>query len=281
MQIVPRVHLTESVPPWSSAQPSCSSLPRPSPSRNPRPRSCLQAGHLPLKSLRSNPRREGTEHGSFSPPLTATRAWMCHCTSSYRKAYGVFDDSLLTGGPPWVDTDRFDLEAKFDPGSVPNAKDLTYRQRADMLRSVLADRFQLKVHLAKKDFPVFNLVVAKGGPKMPVWKSGSSVDVDAPKGCLFRRSGASFLDAENFSVDALLLHLRYITGRNVLDKTALTGHYHLILNWTPENTPADSPIAGGPSIFTALQEQLGLKLEPSTAPLDILIIDSAKKPSVN
>jgi uncharacterized protein (TIGR03435 family) len=198
-----------------------------------------------------------------------------------QEAYGVFDDSLLTGGPPWVDTDRFDLEAKFDPASVPNAKDLTYRQRADMLRSVLAARFQLKVHLAKKDFPVFNLVVAKGGPKMPVWKSGSSVDVDAPKGCLFRRSGASFLDAENCSVDALLLHLRYITGRTVLDKTALTGHYHLILNWTPENTPADSPIAGGPSIFTALQEQLGLKLEPSTAPLDILIIDSAKKPSVN
>jgi uncharacterized protein (TIGR03435 family) len=70
-------------------------------------------------------------------------------------------------------------------------------------------------------------------------------------------------------------------GRYIVDKTGITGHYDFELHWTPDNTPADSPLAGGPSIFTAVQEQLGLKLESSTAPVDALVIDSAQPPSPN
>ncbi|HWG18404.1 MAG TPA: TIGR03435 family protein, partial [Acidobacteriaceae bacterium] len=95
------------------------------------------------------------------------------------------------------------------------------------------------------------------------------------------RSRAGFVEAENCPAGALLLQLRYITGRPVLDKTGLTAHYHVELHWTPDNTPADSPLADGPSIFTAVEEQLGLKLEPATAPLDVLVIDSAQKPTPN
>lgn len=83
-----------------------------------------------------------------------------------REAYGVFDPNLLIGGAAWMDSDKFDIDAKFDPSAIPNTKDLTYRQRADMLRAVLADRFQLKVHSEKKTFPIYDLVVATGGAKL-------------------------------------------------------------------------------------------------------------------
>jgi uncharacterized protein (TIGR03435 family) len=75
--------------------------------------------------------------------------------------------------------------------------------------------------------------------------------------------------------------LSYPSGRTVVDKTGIAGRYDFDLHWAPDNTPADSPLAGGPSIFTAVQEQLGLKLVPSTTKLDVLVIDSAQKPSPN
>ncbi|HWG16254.1 MAG TPA: TIGR03435 family protein, partial [Acidobacteriaceae bacterium] len=178
-------------------------------------------------------------------PDNVSRGWRLQPTSDgytgtyislyklVQEAYGFPDPKLISGGPDWIDKDKFDFEAKFDPSDIPNAKDLTYRQRADMLRAVLADRFQLKIHFEKKDFPVFNLVVANSGPKMPEWKPGNPANEDNPEGCLFRRSRAGFVEAENCPAGALLLQLRYITGRPVLDKTGLTAHYHVELHWTP------------------------------------------------
>jgi uncharacterized protein (TIGR03435 family) len=86
---------------------------------------------------------------------------------------------------------------------------------------------------------------------------------------------------EGCTMDALAFTLSGTTGRTVIDKTGIAGRYSFELHWTPDNTPADSPIVGGPSIFTAVQEQLGLKLQPSTAQLDVLVIDYAQKPSEN
>jgi uncharacterized protein (TIGR03435 family) len=71
------------------------------------------------------------------------------------------------------------------------------------------------------------------------------------------------------------------SGRYVIDKTGLAGRYDFELQWTPDDTPADSPLAGGPSIFTAVEEQLGLKLESARAPVDVLVVDSAEQPSPN
>jgi len=198
------------------------------------------------------------------------------------EAYGIFDPKLITGGPPWIDTDKFDLEAKFDTASSPNAKHLTYRQRADMLQPLLADRFHLKVHLETKDFPVYNLILAKGGPKLQEAKPVPSSDQDAPPTvCLIQRQRAGITQRRDCPVKSLDDLLRYETGRTIIDKTGLTGLYDFELQWTPDNTRADSPIASGPSIFTALQEQLRLKLEPATAPLSVLVIDFAEHPSVN
>jgi uncharacterized protein (TIGR03435 family) len=198
-----------------------------------------------------------------------------------QEAYGIYDDKLLTGGPPWIDTDKFDLEAKFDPSDIPNAKNLTYRQRADMLRAVLADRFQLKVHFEKKDLPVYNLVVAKGGPKL----SSSNPPDDSGRQqigtCNIVQQRTGITQRRQCQIGSLTDLLRFNAGRTVIDETGLTGRYDFELHWTPDNTPESSPLIGGPSIFTAVEEQLGLKLEPSNAPLDVLVIDSIQKPSEN
>jgi uncharacterized protein (TIGR03435 family) len=195
-------------------------------------------------------------------------------------AYGVLDGKLIIGGPPWIDSVKFDLEAKFDPALVPNLKDLTYRQRADMLQPLLADRLKLKIHHEPRDFAVFLLVVDKHGPKLhestPPDTGNPGFGID----CTFRNKSGS-LTAQGCQASSLTGLLQSAAGRIILDRTGLTGHYNMELHWTPDNATVDASSESGPSIFTALQEQLGLKLEPSTAPLDVLVIDSAEKPSEN
>jgi uncharacterized protein (TIGR03435 family) len=198
-----------------------------------------------------------------------------------KETYRVWDDKLLTGGPDWIDKDKFDLEAKFDAAAVPGAKNLTDHQRADMLRAVLADRFQLRVHFEKKVYPTYNLVIAKRGPKLvetPPEKLNSGVSVTV---CLHTGGRSGLMAVEGCTTKALAEDLLYPAGRTVVDKTGLKARYSFELHWAPDNTPADSPLAALPSIFTALQEQLGLKLDPSTAPLDVLVIDHAERPSEN
>lgn len=197
------------------------------------------------------------------------------------EAYGIFDPKLLSGGPPWIDRDKFDLEAKFDPTTVTDAKNLTYRQRADMLQALLADRFHLKVHHESKEFPIYNLVIAKGGSKLQQTKPENVHQFVGGQSCLFRRSQGGYIQVEGCMPKDLEDQLRYITGRTVIDKTGLTARYDFELRWTSENTTANSLNDTGPSIFTAVEEQLGLKLKPATAPLDILVIDSAEHPSEN
>jgi uncharacterized protein (TIGR03435 family) len=197
------------------------------------------------------------------------------------EAYEIYDVKLITGGPSWIDRDKFDLEAKFNAAEIPDAKNLTFHQRADMLRPLLADRFHLKVHRETKEFPVYNLVIAKGGLKPQETKPEDVYQGDSGPSCLFRRSRIGYIQVQGCMPKDLEDNLRFASGRTVIDKTGITIRYDFELRWTPDNTPADSPEASGPSIFTALQEQLGLKLEPATAPLNILIIDSAERPSEN
>jgi uncharacterized protein (TIGR03435 family) len=197
------------------------------------------------------------------------------------EAYGIYDAKLITGGPSWIDRDKFDLEAKFNAAEIPDATNLTFHQRADMLQPLLADRFHLKVHRETKEFLVYNLVIAKGGFKPQQTKPEDVYQGDTGPSCLFRRSRSGYLQVQGCMPKDLEDQLRFATGRTVIDKTGITTRYNFELRWTPDNTPADSPEAFGSSIFTALQEQLGLKLEPATAPLDILVIDSAERPSAN
>jgi len=197
------------------------------------------------------------------------------------EAYGIYDITHIVGGSVWVDRDRFDLEAKFDPAEIPGASHLTFRQRADMLRPLLAERFGLKVHLETRQFPVYNLVISKGGHKLQPAKPEDIDQGVSGATCLFRRSRNGYLQVQGCVPKDLEDELRFATGRTVIDKTGITTRSNFELRWTPDDTPADSPEASGPSIFTAVQEQLGLKLVPAVAPLDILVIDAAAKPSEN
>jgi uncharacterized protein (TIGR03435 family) len=259
----------------------------------------LAAAFIPLTTLAQQPTPQPLTFGVVSiKPHSQGAGWRLWPTpdgytgsniSLYKlvqEAYGddhrSRDPKLVTGGPSWIDTDKFDLEAKFDPADIPKVKDLTYRQEADMLRAVLADRFHLKVHFETRDFPVFNLVVARNGLKMQQSKPVASAGPLANACSVRSKSGSPYsLAASNCPIDGLSARLRYVIDHIVIDKTGLTARYDFELEWSPDNTPADSPAAVHPSIFTAVQEQLGLKLEPATAPLQVLVIDSAEKPTPN
>jgi uncharacterized protein (TIGR03435 family) len=180
----------------------------------------------------------------------------------------------VLGGPGWIDADRFDIEAKPE-----TAADI--RQGRRIVQTLLAERFKLTFHRETREMPVYALVVARNGPKLVETKPGGA----AP---LFR-VGPGTVDAQGGATLAQLASvLAGIAGRTVVDKTGISGIYDLKLEWTPSETDSlpDLPIDlrgpdGGPSIFTAVQEQLGLKLESQKGPVEILVVDRAERPSEN
>jgi uncharacterized protein (TIGR03435 family) len=188
-----------------------------------------------------------------------------------RIAYDMEADQV-TGGPKWLDTDRFDVEAK----AAGPAKD---PELLTMLQTVLAERFQLKFHRETKLVPGYAMVLAKGGLKVhPVEANGKQR----------MNWGKGRLTAERASMKRLAETLSRMLGSPVVDTTGIPGEFSFQLEWTPENSPspslagaipADAPI--GPSLFTVLQQDLGLRLEPRKAPIDVLVIDRAEKPSEN
>jgi bla regulator protein blaR1 len=201
------------------------------------------------------------------------------------EAYNV-RDFQISGGPGWMDTERWDIVAKAEgvEGQLP------IDELRPMLRVLLEERFQLKVRRETREMPVYALVVGKSGSKL-VATSGES-----GKGPQIRFGRGSF-DAKKIPIKMLLQPLGQMLGRPVIDKTDLTGEYDIHLTWTPEqgqgapiaghvppaNGPGDAVASdpGGPSIFTAVQEQLGLRLDSSKAPAETILIDHVEKPAEN
>jgi len=148
-----------------------------------------------------------------------------------------------------------------------------------MLQSVLANRFHLMSHFETKELPAYALVILKNktGPKLTEIQPGVLPNgLKDPGGINMSRTEITAAGADMLN----LLHvLQLQTGRPIVDRTGLTGHYNFVLKWTPDQDSA-SPDAG-PSIFTAIQEQLGLKLEPIKAPVQILVVDHIERPSEN
>jgi uncharacterized protein (TIGR03435 family) len=197
--------------------------------------------------------------------------------------------NLIPGAPKWIRSEWYDIRARLSDFDIKTLATLTSQERdtfhRQLLQSMLADRFKLKAHLVSKESLAYELVVAKSGLKNLRHASpgeNSHVDwVDAGYG-----------QYHGVPIDALVMLLKMQEDCPVVDKTGLTGNYDFELKWdrNPETMPpagtstvpaAPSDDASRPSIFTALQEQLGLKLVPIRAPLDSIVIDYIEKPSPN
>jgi uncharacterized protein (TIGR03435 family) len=200
------------------------------------------------------------------------------------EAYGV-KAFQISGEPGWVDTERWDLEAKVE--GVQGR--LSSPQHGTMLRALLEDRFQLRVRREVKEMLVFALVVGKGGSKLTLHTG------EPPPPGQAIRSGRGLFSVKKGGTALLATQLERQLSRKVIDKTGLRGEYDYTLEWMPEPGQGgpeslglppqidDPPIADSdrPSIFTALQEQLGLRLDKERGPVEIIVIDSVEKPSVN
>ncbi len=165
----------------------------------------------------------------------------------------------------------YDIVAVAPEGTAPTCDE--FRR---MLQTLLADRFQLKAHTEKRQVPVYALVVGKGGAKLS--------PPSQPRHELHGVDGRNqFLEADSITMYDLANEIwnGFISDRPVIDRTGLTGTYKLRVEATPEFRINRDSLPSDLSIFTAVQDQLGLKLEPSTAPIDILVVDSAPKPSEN
>jgi uncharacterized protein (TIGR03435 family) len=175
----------------------------------------------------------------------------------------------ITGGPSWMNSERYDVQANAPGETAPTQDDLRR-----MLRALLADRFQLKVHMETKELPTYALVAGKNGPKLKESTAGEYSQSASGN----RTAHMAFVKA---TMEQLAGNLYYSVGRPVFDKTGLRGFYDFTLDWTPDYGGPPTADSNGVNIFTALQEQLGLKLEPQKAPIEMLLIDHAERPSEN
>ncbi len=198
--------------------------------------------------------------------------------------------SQVTGAEGWAASDLYDVDAKVDDALIGGGwKNLSFEQKWArvmlMVQTMLADRFELQLRHVTRERPVYELEVAKNGPKF------KEDDTQLDKNGITGRGGWKFEAASTkiSTLASLLAGMPELGGRVVLDKTGLTGHYSFTFKWKPElpanmmGPPADAAPSesSGPSLFTALQEQLGLKLVPTKVPVDILVIDHIERPTEN
>jgi uncharacterized protein (TIGR03435 family) len=182
----------------------------------------------------------------------------------------------LAGGPPWIFTDRWDLAAKLPPG-MPADEQQLYRRTEAMLQALLAEEFHLKTHREMRDYPVYALTVGRNGPKLKP-SEAARFDVKTSAGRLdFRHQSMSGLVRFLYTANA---PVQRAADRPVIDRTGLDGFFDFTLEWTPDTAQADAP-STGPSIYTAIEEQLGLKLQPQKARIEFLVVDHVEKPARN
>jgi bla regulator protein blaR1 len=216
-------------------------------------------------------------------------------------AYDV-RDFQVSGGPGWLNSDRFDILAKSTGSENATQNDMrnmtdaqlktTSEQMRLKLQALLVDRFQLTIHRETKEGPVYALVIGKNGSKL----QESKVQQQPAGRRRMMRMGRGELNAEGVGLDMLTDNLSNQLGRPVIDRTGLKGNFDFKLTWTPD--PGQSmggfggppppgvdapppPDPNGPSIFTAVQEQLGLRLESQKGPVDLIVIDRVEKLSEN
>jgi uncharacterized protein (TIGR03435 family) len=216
------------------------------------------------------PNRSGDRDGGMRSIAGGVSARNFTVSSLIQAAYNV-KPWQISGEPGWVTTDRYDIEAKTEgnPG---------FEEKLEMFGSLLADLFELKVHRETRRMPMYSLTVAKNGPKLQATPSGV-------RGYI--RPGRGLIEGKGVTMGTLADFLGGSLGQSVTDKTGLLGGFDIRLEWTPtegeldykyDDRPIDS---NGSSIFTAVQEQLGLKLQADRGLIEVLVIDHVEKPSEN
>jgi uncharacterized protein (TIGR03435 family) len=178
-------------------------------------------------------------------------------------AYGVGPHQIF-GGPDWLDSDRFEINAKADQPVGDHVL-------MEMLQTLLTERFKLTLHRETRIEPALVLEVAKNGPKLEKAAGGESSTTSSGS-----NTGKS-MDARNTTMDRFAAVLSREMDLPVVNRTGLDGVFNIKLAWSRE----DSGAAEGPSIFTAVQEQLGLRLRSEKAPVEVIVIDHAEQPSEN
>jgi len=246
-------------------------------------------------SIKPSANCAGGRGGGGSSPAPGRFSVRCFSAEDYiQAAYSMFADGVsqnprrmqIFSGPDWGKTDTWDIEAR--AGAAPIAQ-----MYGPMLQKLLEDRFHLKIHRETRQLPVYILTLAKGGPKLAATKEGSCVPLDLKSmqppspgsvrcgsGSVRGNAARTVIDSHGQTVTALAAQgFRADLDRPVIDQTGLTGMFDVHLEFAHEGAPAGDLSA--PSLFTAVQEQLGLKLTPDKGPVEVLVIDHLERPSEN
>ncbi len=189
--------------------------------------------------------------------------------------FGIIIDDQISGLPNWVDADRYDIQAKMDEETAADWKKLSPKEKGKQqqagLLSLLTERCQLKFHRETKQLPVYDLVIAKAGLKMQ--------DAKPMQGSRTMTSNGKF-NAQSVTVESLIYSIFGEVGRVLIDKTGLGDKkFDIDLKWTPDDEQG-TPDAG-PSLYAAIEEQLGLKLVAAKGPVEVIVVDRFERPTAN
>jgi uncharacterized protein (TIGR03435 family) len=182
------------------------------------------------------------------------------------RAYGVAQ-AQIQGGPGWIDSETYDISAKAD-----TPVEMSREQARPCLQTLLAERFRLAIHRETRQGNVFSLAIAKNGPKFKEHSGSGRPGIGASTD-----AGKAEITGTNIGMRMLAEYLSQQAGRPVIDNTGLQGQYDFRVEWATDQARDSS----GPSVFAALQEQLGLRLEATLGPIETIVVDRAEKPTEN
>lgn len=218
-----------------------------------------------VASIRPN-QAGGDSRGTTTLPGGLFKATNVSLRLLISRAYGL-PEAQIEGGPGWMDSETYDINAKAD-----TPLEMTREEARPSLQALLAERFRLRIHQESKQGAIYSLVVAKGGAKFKEHVGEGRSGISSSTG-----SGKAAIEGRKTTMARLVEYLSGQAGRLVVDNTGLHGEYDFRVEWTTDEARG----ALGPSIFTALQEQLGLRLDATKGPIDFIVIDQAEKASAN